>query len=303
MGMKIKDLRFLSQISSFIVLNLGVFGVPILPLLLPVVECTSIDSKIALCNFGVLLRNFSLAWEVSPLFPLASISMFILFGAVFGRALCGWVCPLGLVQDLIMKVTERVSDVRDILAEKTHYMLTSMKYIVLLVSLAPVISISLAFGLNRILGRKYAYALGVCGQAPYCIICPVPVIFSTIPSIAGTLLNGSPLPSMPFTIYIALAFFVVFLGASILGKRSWCRYLCPLGALMSLFNRFSLLHITKEQHKCTAFCRGHQKDCVETCSMGIKVYENQNPSASPECIYCYECSDSCTNEAIRVKIA
>lgn len=300
--MKIKSLRFLSQISFFIILNLGIFGVPFLPLLLPVVECSSIDTNISLCNFGVLLRNFSLAWEMSPMIPLASISMFFLFGAVFGRALCGWVCPLGFLQDLISKVTERISEARDTLAEKTHYMLTSLKYIVLLMTLAPVVSISLAFGLNRLLGRKYAFTLGVCGQAPYCIICPVPVMFSTIPSIVGALLNGSPLQPLPFTAYIALAFFAVFLGASILGKRSWCRYLCPLGALMSLFNRFSLLHITKGPHKCTAFCRGHQRDCVETCPMGIKVSENQEPSASPECIYCYDCSDSCTNEAIKVRI-
>lgn len=301
--MKIKDLRLFSQVAFFVVLNLGVFGVPLLPLLVPVLECPSIDSRIVLCNFGVLLRNFSLAWKLTPIIPFASISMFLLFGAVFGRALCGWVCPLGLVQDLLMRGKERFSKLKHTVSESTHHTMLSFKYIVLFLSLVPVISISVAFSLNRLLGRKYSFTLGVCGQAPYCIICPVPVIFSTLPALFTSMLSGTPLQPMTPVTYIGLAFFLVFLGASLLIDRSWCKYLCPVGALMSLFNKFSLLHITKEPHTCTAFCREHQKNCVETCPMGIEVSENQEPSADPECIYCYNCSESCKNKAIKVKIA
>lgn len=275
---------------------------PLLPLFLPVMECPSMETKTVLCNFGILLRNFSLTWEVKTMIPIASIAMFLIVGALFGRALCGWVCPLGFVQDLISRFLSALKIDQKEFSEKTHYMLTSVKYIVLFASLVPVISVGITYWVSRVWGRKYAFSLGLCGKAPYCVICPVPVMFVTVPSLLTSFVGGTSIPQMPFTFYIGLFFMLFFLASAVIWKRSWCMYMCPVGALMSLFNKYSLLNIRKDPHKCTAFCRGHKRECVDTCPMGIKVSRNEIPSGSQECILCYSCSDSCSNKAIKIKV-
>jgi len=258
--------------------------------------------KTALCNFGILQRNLSFDWEITPAIPLASIAMFIIFGVVLGRAMCGWACPLGFFQDILSSVLKFFKIKQKELSKRLHYILSSIKYMVLFVTLAIVASVGIAYVVNRLLGRNYVFSLGICGHAPYCLICPVPVLFVTIPSLLNTLFLGAPLPQLPFTFYIGFFAFIFFLVLSLVTKRFWCRYICPLGALMSFFNKFSLLHIKKREVKCTTFCRGHQKDCNKTCSMRIQVSRDMEPSSNQECIYCYECAETCTNKAVKYKL-
>ena len=301
-ALKIATKRFLFQLGFFIMFNAAFLGLPLLPVFLPVLECFAMPNKTVLCNFGILQRNLSFAWIVSPALPLASIAMFLIIGATLGRAMCGWACPLGFSQDIMASGVRFFKKRQKEFSQKLHLTLTSVKYMVLLASLAIVISVGATYLISWLSGKRYAFSLGVCGQAPYCVICPVPVLFGTLPSLFGALFSGAPLPQLPFTFYIGLSALIFFVGASIITRRFWCRYLCPLGALMSFFNRFSLLHIKKKEDKCTAFCRGHQKDCSKNCPMGMQVSRNQDPSSSPECIFCYECAESCSNKAVKCKL-
>jgi polyferredoxin len=299
---KVGNKRLLFQLGFFLLFNSAFLGIPLLPLFVPVLECFSMPNKTTLCNYGILQRNLSFDWTVFPAIPLASIAMVLLFGAFLGRALCGWACPLGFFQDIVSSIMRFVKVQQRELSQKLHYLLSSVKYIVLFVTLAVVSSVGIAYMLNGILGKKYAFSLGICGKAPYCLICPVPVLFVTVPSLVSSVLLGSPLPQLPITFYIALAAFVAFLVASIATRRFWCRYMCPLGAMMGLFNRFSLLHIRKKPNACTTFCRGHQKECSKNCPMGLQVQRTQNPSSSGDCIMCYECAESCKSKGIEYKL-
>ena len=309
--MKIAKKRMLIQIAAFVALNGAVFGISTFPLFLPVLQCLNLPTKTIGCNIGILQRNLSLTWSASAgvslygllcLFvPLATIGTIILIGAVFGRALCGWICPLGLCQDLLAFVPRLFKRQQKEFSQKTHKMLTSIKYGILYIVMVIVVSVGVIYFIDRHVWRKISTPLGICGKAPYCLICPVPALFITLPSLANGLLHGT-IPQLSFTSYVQLAALAFFLSFSILVKRSWCRYLCPSGALMSFFNKFSLLHIRKKANKCTTFCRGHQRDCNKTCPMGIKVSRNEEPSSSPECILCYNCAESCSNNAVKYKL-
>lgn len=300
--MKISTLRILVQLAFFALFNAAFLGIPLLALFLPIPICPSIPTKTVLCNFGILQRNLSFDWIVFPTIPLASVAMFIIIGAFIGRALCSWACPLGFFQDILAFVPQLVRKQQKELPQKLHYMLTGLKYAVLYVTLMLVGSVGAAFVINRFLGGKYKFSLGICGHAPYCVICPVPVLFTVIPSMINSLFVGTPFPQISFTEYIGFFAFMFLLVSSIAVKRSWCRYICPLGALMSFFNKFSLLHIRKKANDCTTFCRGHQRDCSKTCPMGIQVSRNQEPSSSPECILCYNCAESCSNKSVKYKL-
>ena len=300
--MKNSTLRILVQLVFFIMFNAAFLGISLLPLFLPVLECPSMPTKTVVCNIGILQRNLSFDWKLSPVIPLASLAMFIIIGAVLGRALCGWACPLGFCQDLLAFVPRLFKRRQKELSQKLHYMLTSLKYMILLAMLALVVSVGGTYVVSRLLGRKYAFSLGVCGHAPYCLICPVPVLFVVVPSLVNTLFLGAPFPQMTFTLYIGFFIFIFLLVSSIAVKRFWCRYICPSGALMSFFNKFSFLHIRKKADRCTTFCRGHQRDCNKTCPMAVQVSRNQEPSSSPECILCYDCKESCSNKAVKYKL-
>jgi len=299
---RVGNKRLLVQLGFFILFNAAFLGAPLLPLFVPVLECFSMPYKTTLCNYGILQRNLSFDWAVVPVIPLASIAMVLLFGSLVGRALCGWACPLGFSQDVVSSVMRFIKVQQKELSQKLHFMLSSIKYIMLFVTLAIVSSVGIAHVMNVILGKKYAFSLGICGKAPYCLICPVPVLFVTLPSLAASIFYGSPVPQLPITFYIALVAFVIFLIASIATKRSWCRYVCPLGAMMGLFNRFSLLHIKKKPNMCTTFCRGHQKECSKNCPMGVQVQRTQDPSSTVDCIMCYECAEACKNKAVEYKL-
>jgi ferredoxin-type protein NapH len=299
---RVRKKRLLVQFGFFILFNAAFLGVPLLPLFVPVLECFSMPYRTALCNYGILQRNLSFDWAVVPVIPLASAAMVLLFGAFVGRALCGWACPLGFFQDAVSSVMHFIKVQQKELSQKLHFMLSSIKYIMLFATLAIVSSIGIAHILNVTLGKKYAFSWGICGKAPYCLICPVPVLFVTLPALTASAFSGSPLPQFPITFYIALAALIIFLVASIVMKRSWCRYVCPLGAMMGLFNRFSLLHIKKNPNACTTFCRGHQRECSKDCPMGVQVQRTQEPSSTADCIMCYECAEACKNRAVEYKL-
>jgi ferredoxin-type protein NapH len=300
--MMVRNKRLLVQFGFFVLFNAAFLGVPLLPLFVPALECFSMPYKTTLCVFGILQRNLSFDWAVIPVIPLASIAMILLFGALVGRALCGWACPLGFSQDVVSSVFRFIKVQQRELSQKLHFMLSSIKYIILFITLAIVSSVGIAHLLNVTLGKNYSFSWGICGKAPYCIICPVPVLFVTLPSLVLSVFYGSPLPELPITFYIALFALVIFLVVSVTTKRSWCRYVCPLGAMMGLFNRFSLLHIKKKPNMCTTFCRGHEKECSKKCPMGVQVSRTQNPSSTADCIMCYECAEACKNKAVEYKL-
>lgn len=88
-----------------------------------------------------------------------------------------------------------------------------------------------------------------------------------------------------------VAVLVLVVVFSILIYRPFCKYLCPLGAVYGLFNKFSLYRYEIDKEKCNQCGL-----CAKKCDMGIKVYEQPN---SAECIRCGKCIGSCPKSAIK----
>jgi len=72
--------------------------------------------------------------------------------------------------------------------------------------------------------------------------------------------------------------------------RPFCKWICPLGAIYSLFNKVSFLKIQVDHEKCV----GCQK-CSRVCKMDVNVVDTPN---HPECIRCGECMKACPTDAI-----
>jgi polyferredoxin len=193
-------------------------------------------------------------------------------GGVFGRLICGWACPFGLIQELLHKIPSKKFGV----PRGLRYI--KYGFLVIFVFLLPLTIVD-----------SYGY-----GQLWFCkYVCP-----------AGTLEAGLPMlflqPDLRRTIGILffskLAIMVLFIIWSVLASRPFCRTTCPLGAFYALFKKFKLVKLRLVEENCTR-C----KACHHVCPMGVKFDESPEDA---ECISCLACmSKACQYDAIELEIA
>jgi polyferredoxin len=286
-------LRKVVQVVSFLLFVGVVFGLGPLPIVLPVMFTLGLHQQAIGDAFAVM--QVMLGEAVFPWIPLAS---FFVVAAFLGRSLCGWVCPFGLVQELIGYVKRGKIE----FSPRTHNWLVYIKYVVLVAvllvsgSLAAMLASGSAEGLS---------AFGVFAAAPFSALSPADTLFAVIPNgvfnlvsnvdvfVAGVL-AVRPLLWVRFVILGAVLVFAAYV------QRSWCKYFCPHGALLAFLNRFSFLGLQRDPLKCKkAGC----SDCVAACPMNVPILELPwEKFTHPECIYCLKCADACTTKAIKPKI-
>ena len=124
----------------------------------------------------------------------------------------------------------------------------------------------------------------ICG---FKYICPQGVLEGAIPLSLGNTAIRSALGKL-FSFKLIILIMVILL--SILFYRPFCKWICPLGAIYSLFNKISFLSIKVEDDKCVG-C--HQ--CTKVCKMDVDVIKSPN---HPECIRCGACMKACPKDAI-----
>ena len=235
-------------------------------LCVPGLNCYSCPGAAGACPIGSLQaviggRERSVSYYV--------FGLVLLFGTLFGRLICGFLCPFGFVQDLLHKIPSPKPKVPERLDKPLRW----GKY----VSLAAVLILPALL--------RDAYGIG----APYFCkyVCP-----------AGTLEGGIPLliadPSLRaaagFLFSWKMAILVAVVVLSVLIYRPFCKYLCPLGAFYGLLNRFSIYHMEVDADKCIGCGK-----CERVCKMGVCPTKNSN---SAECIRCGACTQACPVSAI-----
>ncbi len=302
--LRIETLRKITQFGFFMLFNAVVFGLGPWPILLPIIGLLGTPSKTAGDALGALqLMLFEVTF---PWLALASIFVAAMF---LGRALCGWACPFGFVQDLLTYVKKRHTEV----TRRTHRDMVKVKYIVLAIILfvSGTLAVSLRMGSER-----YKEALGIFTQAPFNTVSPADTLFAVMPRIALEIRYGIPqllekpgdeiyasigntITSLQPLLLVRLFIMGLIIGLAVYVPRGWCRYLCPQGALSALFNRFSFLGLRRDPVRCTkAGCR----DCVQVCPTLVPILDLPwEKFTHPECIYCLKCVDACSTKAIKPK--
>ncbi|MFO7584825.1 MAG: 4Fe-4S binding protein [Anaerolineales bacterium] len=239
-------------------------------------EAGSGGSFDAFCPFGAietlwvyLARGQTL--KTTNLLNFAVMSGVLGVSIVAGRAFCGWMCPLGAVQEWLAKMARRLG------GEKRHIRGKPA---------AGRLPIAIPLWADRPLRWAKYLLLGLVLAAsafavypPLHDICPVRAVFS-------------------FRLETGLLWSVlgVFLVTSFLMERSWCKYLCPLGATLAIFNKISPVRIVSNASRCNNCGR-----CDFECSMGIQsIPENLRDA---ECIRCLECLETCAqDESLKLKV-
>ena len=198
----------------------------------PGFNCYSCPGAVASCPLGSLQNALNAAGHTAPWYVLGILA---LFGVILGRTVCGWLCPLGLIQELLH-------------VGKNEILPAFCKYV------CPAGTLEGAVGyLQHPANSTSFYQLGAVFTNKWVILCVVGL-------------------------------------ACVFCYRSFCRFICPLGAIYGFFNRFALTGVKVNPDRCNGCGR-----CVAECRMDVRHVGDH------ECISCGKCIGSCAQGAISLK--
>lgn len=249
----------------------------------PGLNCYSCPGAVGSCPMGALQAALN---QRNIEIPFAILGFFFVFGSLFGRFVCGWLCPFGLVQDLLHKIPTPVKncaiDKNENVSKETwwrkllqkrkqlpgHQVLKYGKYLVLV-------------GLVLI-GSSFLFT-GFAKVPTFCkYLCPSGTLMGAVPLLGANVQLRNQIGGL---FWWKLVVLIVLLLLSVLVYRPFCQYLCPLGTIYGWFNKFSLVQIRWEKETCIS-CGA----CQMACPMNLKP---EQISVSPECIKCGKCVSAC----------
>lgn len=225
----------------------------------------------AICPFGGLESLFSILFEGTFLHRVLSSSLVLLIvisviTLFTGRSFCGWICPLGTLQGIMSGLKKKLFKANIIVSTSKDGMIRWLRYVVLLL-----------FTVGAWIGGKLLIR-------PY------------DPWVAWMHLSEFTHALEEFPIGMGILLAVLLL--SIIIPRTFCRYLCPMGAFLVIVNMFSLNRIDRNSDSCTQCGR-----CDKKCPVGIEVSQADKVEKS-ECISCGECVSACpVSQTLEFKIA
>ncbi len=240
-------------------------------LCVPGLNCYSCMGSLGSCPIGSLQAVIG---KNTNMFSFYVVGILMFIGSIFGRFVCGFLCPFGLFQDLLYKIPF-IKKIRVFPKEK---FLIKIKYFILAIFV-----ILLPMFLVNSLGNGNPY---------FCkYICPVGMLEGGIPL---AIVNKTIRDAIGFLFYYKFSILLLIIILSIIVYRPFCKVLCPLGAIYSIFNKISLYKYRVDKDACI-----HCKKCVNTCLMNVNILENENDL---ECIRCGSCKNICPTNAIKTEI-
>ena len=184
------------------------------------------------------------------------IGIIAVSGLLAGRVFCGWACPMGAVQDLLGRIP-KLRAFKLPRFGRADRVLKALKYAMLLLAIVGF------YALNQ------RFAIPVRGHADWSFDAARVswLTYDTFSRVRVLLIVGG----------VVLAVIVT---------RAWCRYLCPLGALLALGNRISLFRLRRDKALCSG-CDKYPRECRTYTTPG-----------TADCVLCGDCIEGCPRNAI-----
>lgn len=209
----------------------------------------------SLCPFGGVVSLYQYATIgtfVQKIHESSFVLMIILFlvAILFGPVFCGWVCPLGSIQEWVGKWGRQIFKRRynHFIPEKLDKVMRFLRYLVL---------------------AWVLYMTAYTGKLIFSDFDPYFALFNFWTSEVAI---------------IGILILVLTLALSLFVERPWCKYACPYGAVLGLTNLFRIFKIRRKESTCKA-----DGACDIICPMNIPVSQ-QKIVRDHQCISCLECT-------------
>ena len=226
----------------------------------PGLNCYSCPGAVGACPIGSL-QNFLGGMKFR--FPYYVVGLLLFFGAILGRAICGFLCPFGWIQDLLYLIPFYKKN-----KFKVDRFLRYLKYAVLAVL---VIILPLCIPLTPTFCK---------------FVCPS----GTMSGIMLAFKDSQLRQQLGALFDWKLVVLGIVVTTSLIVYRPFCKYLCPLGAIYGFFNRFAVFRLFFDAEKCV-----HCGACAKACKMNVDPTTKPN---SMECIRCGDCVRACPKNAL-----
>ena len=225
------------------------------------------------------------------------LAILVIVATVFlGRVFCGWVCPLGTLNNMVGSIKKGRPKTSRVNWHRFKY------YILIFLLVSSLFSLQLTGIADPISLLIRSFSLAVYPLVSYATSAAFDAFYNAnIPFLVSasefiySVLKKIFLPfQQPFYLQSALVgfLFLLVLGLNLVEKRFWCKYLCPLGGLLGILSRYAFLKrsISEDCNDCGA--------CANLCQ-GSATPDQKGSWKNTECLYCMDCDDICPQNAVR----
>jgi polyferredoxin len=223
-----------------------------------------------------------------------------------GRFFCGWICPMGTLQHWFGSMPSESKRGKQRIESNRYKRWQTLKYVVLIAGLVAAAFGSMAIGwldpfslLVRSVGLSLLPAFNFAARASiapleHSHIAWIRTTGETLHTILQALILDLRQTHFAQGLFLGIIF-VLILAASLRVTRLWCRSICPLGALLGAFSRWSILGLRKDPASCDKCNR-----CLLHCQGGDDPIGGA-PWRKSECLMCMNCVGSCPHNSLEFR--
>ncbi len=280
--------RFWIQIISFFIFVYGGYFFIEIASRLPIFSCPYVQGSPGGCYLiGLqheLNTTWSSLWGFRGIAILTSLTTFLAFFIFLNKAWCGFVCPLGTLQDWITKLRKFLGFSFTRYDEMSFKKLKSIKYLLLILLILIPLGIR-----NTFFGIPLPHGM----HTPFCQICPARIILPLFTGDTSQIFIDFTDTTTIIMTSLGMMIAALFLIGSFVKKRFFC-FFCPMSALQFIFSKISLLRMTKDGDKCTR-CG----NCYRVCDVGIREIADDIISKNivkDDCMLCIKCVEACPED-------
>lgn len=229
------------------------------------------------------------------IFPILLIAIFILTILFTNRSVCGWVCPIGTIQDACAAIPVK----KKVPKMKTHKFFLKIKYVFIILLVIIILPLGLTKTTNQLFYIEFKEQLGAFGDKPIGFFSLSEFIFYYfmlfINNWESFILSGN------WGAIFLFLFYLLIIVLSIWYPRIYCRYFCPFAALSSVIADYSFLKLSRNPVKCVG--RSECGICEKLCPKQVRILDEPFDffTGNGECNLCLKCKEQCPYKAIVIK--
>ncbi|GAB4408450.1 MAG: hypothetical protein OHK0032_03830 [Thermodesulfovibrionales bacterium] len=277
----INRFRTYFQAGAFVLLLYGGYLAIDISTNMPTFACPFVENRGGTCYLWPLQHQMNI--EISQIFTgrgiaiITGLMTFLFLFILFNKAWCGFICPLGTIQDWITRLRSGLAIPYSIYSEGLFKRLNKVKYgLLILLILLPMGIANL--GLSQDL------------STPYCMVCPSRTVLPLFSAdISQLVIDFSSKTKIVLTT-LGMAVTGLFIVGAFVKRRFFCLF-CPMSGLQYIFSKAALLRLTKDGTRCTR-CG----NCYRVCDMGIREIADDIESRDimkEDCMMCFKCVGAC----------
>ncbi|MFX1365697.1 MAG: 4Fe-4S binding protein [Promethearchaeota archaeon] len=285
---------FINYLIIELIFNINLVGLESIFKILPVLN----SPRNPISN-GAGIMEYIFFSMVEGIFPTFLLGVFILIILFTNRFFCGWLCPIGTIQDACAAIPIEKRPIKI----STHNSLLKLKYFIIIFLGILLIPLAITYDVNYNFYLDFRNNLGDLGEKPLSYFSLSEYIFVFFPNLAKDIFNNASLVPLfkNFIVFFISIFYLILIVLSVWYPRVYCRYICPFAALSSVISEYSFLKLSRSPVRCIG--RTECGKCEKVCPKQIRILDEPFEffTGKGECNYCLKCKEACPYNAINVK--